>query len=149
MLGLKFGVAGTATLSKGTADFVLFLICAYVGAFAWSWGPLGWLVPSEICPLEVRSAGQSINVSVNMAFTFVIAQAFLTMLCHMKFGLFFFFAAFVVIMTVFIYFFMPETKNVPIDEMNGVWKAHWFWGGFVPDDALGVGLGGLPTSKTS
>ncbi|KAF4347776.1 hypothetical protein G4B88_015453 [Cannabis sativa] len=102
---------------------VLFL---EVAAFAWSWGPLGWLVPSEICPLEIRSAAQAINVSVNMFFTFIIAQVFLSMLCHMKFGLFFFFAGFVIIMTVFIYFFLPETKNLPIEEMNRVWKAHWF-----------------------
>ncbi|THU57010.1 hypothetical protein C4D60_Mb11t23240 [Musa balbisiana] len=45
-----------------------------ISAFAWSWGPLGWLVPSEIFPLEIRSAGQSITVSVNMLFTFLIAQ---------------------------------------------------------------------------
>lgn len=95
MIGLKFGVSGVGSLTKGDANLLLFLICTYVAGFAWSWGPLGWLVPSEICPLEIRSAGQAINVSVNMLFTFVIGQAFLTMLCSMKFGLFFFFAGFV------------------------------------------------------
>ncbi|VVA22217.1 PREDICTED: sugar [Prunus dulcis] len=136
MIGMKFGVSGEGAFSKGEANWILFLICAYVAAFAWSWGPLGWLVPSEICPLEIRSAGQAINVSVNMLFTFIIAQVFLNMLCHMKFGLFFFFAGFVVIMTIFITFFLPETKNVPIEEMNRVWKAHWFWGKYIPDDAV-------------
>ncbi|XP_058090281.1 sugar transport protein MST6-like [Magnolia sinica] len=134
ILGLKFGVTGTGTLTKTDADVVLFLICAYVAAFAWSWGPLGWLVPSEIFPLEIRSAGQSITVAVNLLFTFFIAQAFLTMLCHLKFGLFFFFAGFVLIMTLFISFFLPETKNVPIEEMNRVWKQHWFWGKFISDE---------------
>ncbi|KAG6779195.1 hypothetical protein POTOM_015566 [Populus tomentosa] len=33
-------------------------------------------VPSEIFPLEIRSAGQSITVAVNMLFTFFIAQLF-------------------------------------------------------------------------
>jgi hypothetical protein len=47
-----------------------------------------------------------------------------------------FFAGFVVIMTIFIYFFLPETKNVPIEEMNTVWKAHWFWSKYIPDDAV-------------
>ncbi|XP_031272320.1 sugar transport protein 4-like [Pistacia vera] len=135
ILGLKFGVNGSGQMSKTDADIVLILICAYVAAFAWSWGPLGWLVPSEINPLEVRSAGQSINVAVNMLFTFLIAQAFLSMLCHLKFGLFFFFAVFVLIMTVFVYLFLPETKGVPIEEMNLVWKAHWWWARYVPDDS--------------
>lgn len=136
MIGLKFGVTGEGSFSKTEADLLLFFICAYVAAFAWSWGPLGWLVPSEICPLEVRSAGQAVNVSVNMFFTFIIAQAFLSMLCHLKFGLFFFFAGFVVIMTIFVYLFVPETKGVPIEEMGRVLKAHWFWGKYIPDDAV-------------
>ncbi|KAG6600121.1 Sugar transport protein 10, partial [Cucurbita argyrosperma subsp. sororia] len=136
LIGVKFGLNGEGTLTKLDANLILLLVCVYVSAFAWSWGPLGWLVPSEICPLEIRSAGQSINVAVNMFFTFIIAQVFLSMLCHMKFGLFYFFAGFVAIMTVFIYFFLPETKNVPIEEMNRVWKAHWFWSKYIPDEAV-------------
>ncbi|ERN03517.1 hypothetical protein AMTR_s00003p00270560, partial [Amborella trichopoda] len=137
LLGVKFGISGTGELSKGYADLVVFFICVYITAFAWSWGPLGWLVPSEIFPLEIRSAGQSINVSTNLFFTFAIAQAFLTMLCHLKFGLFFFFAGWVFVMTIFIYFFLPETKIVPIEEMALVWRKHWFWGRILPhnDDA--------------
>jgi sugar porter (SP) family MFS transporter len=134
-IGAKFGVNGTpGELPKWYAAVVVLFICIYVSAFAWSWGPLGWLVPSEIFPLEIRSAAQSITVSVNMFFTFVIAQVFLTMLCHMKFGLFLFFAFFVVVMTIFVYYFLPETKGIPIEEMNRVWKQHWFWSRYVSDE---------------
>lgn len=136
LIAVRFGVNGDGELSRWDANMLLLFICAYVAAFAWSWGPLGWLVPSEICPLEIRSAGQGINVAVNMIFTFIIGQVFLSMLCYMKFGLFFYFAGFVVIMTVFVYFFLPETKNVPIEEINHVWKQHWFWGKYIPDEAL-------------
>lgn len=117
---------------------VLF-ICNYVGGFAWSWGPLGWLVPSEIFPLEIRSAAQSVNVSVNMFFTFAVAQVFLTMLCHMKFILFIFFALWVCVMTLFIYFFLPETKGIPIGEMIKVWKSHWYWSRFVTHNDSQIG----------
>ncbi|CAD5168761.1 sugar transport protein MST3 [Musa acuminata AAA Group] len=139
LIAIKLGTSGEGHFSKTYAAFMVFFICAYVAGFAWSWGPLGWLVPSEIFPLEIRSAGQSINVSVNMLFTFIIAQAFLAMLCHMKFGLFYFFAGWVVIMTTFIALFLPETKNVPIEEMILVWKAHWFWSKFISDDDVHVG----------
>ncbi|KAK4361038.1 hypothetical protein RND71_019990 [Anisodus tanguticus] len=135
LIAIKFGVNGTpGELPKWYAMLVVIFICIYVAGFAWSWGPLGWLVPSEIFPLEIRSAAQSINVSVNMIFTFAVAQIFLTMLCHLKFGLFLFFAFFVVIMTVFIYFFLPETKNIPIEEMVIVWKEHWFWSKFMGEE---------------
>ncbi|XP_010533209.1 PREDICTED: sugar transport protein 4 isoform X2 [Tarenaya hassleriana] len=139
LIGVKFGVTGTGNIGKTDANLIVALICIYVAGFAWSWGPLGWLVPSEISPLEIRSAAQAINVAVNMFFTFLVAQLFLTMLCHLKFGLFFFFAVFVLIMTIFMYFLLPETKNMPIEEMNRVWKAHWFWGRFIPDEAVSVG----------
>ncbi|KAL9666884.1 hypothetical protein QQ045_001228 [Rhodiola kirilowii] len=132
-IALKFGVSGEpGELPKWYAIVVVLFICIYVAAFAWSWGPLGWLVPSEIFPLEIRSAAQSINVSVNMIFTFLIAQVFLNMLCHLKFGLFLFFAFWVIIMTIFIAFFLPETKGIPIEEMTMVWEKHWYWSRFVP-----------------
>ncbi|KAF2546269.1 hypothetical protein F2Q70_00022065 [Brassica cretica] len=136
LIGAKFGTTGSGTLTPATADWVLAFICIYVAGFAWSWGPLGWLVPSEICPLEIRPAGQAVNVSVNMFFTFLIGQFFLTMLCHMKFGLFYFFGGMVLIMTIFIYFLLPETKGVPIEEMGRVWKQHPFWKRYIPDDAV-------------
>ncbi len=137
ILAVKFG--GDKSLTKGEATGVVILVCVYVAAFAWSWGPLGWLVPSEIFPLETRSAGQAITVSTNMLFTFVVAQAFLTILCHFKYGIFLFFAGWVVIMTVFTSLFLPETKGVPIEEMIHVWRQHWFWKKIVPSaEEMGI-----------
>jgi sugar porter (SP) family MFS transporter len=119
------------SISKGYAYFVLIMICIYVSGFSWSWGPLGWLVPSEIFPLEIRSAGQSIVVAVSFLFTFIVAQSFLTMLCHFKSGIFFFFGGWVVVMTAFVYYLLPETKNTPLEKMDKVWREHWFWKRFV------------------
>ncbi|KAG4117390.1 hypothetical protein ERO13_D12G227850v2, partial [Gossypium hirsutum] len=86
------------------------------------------LVPSEIFPLEIRSAAQRrITVAVNMIFTFCIAQVFTTMLCNLKFGYFIFFAVCVVGMSIFFCKFLPETKGVPIEEMTIVWKNHPRW----------------------
>ena len=131
-IACKFGLDGNpGVLPKWYAIVVVCGICVYVAGFAWSWGPLGWLVPSEIFPLEVRSAAQSINVSVNMISTFAIAQIFTSKLCHMKFGLFIFFAFFVVFMTIFIFKLLPETKGVPIEDMHVVWQTHPYWKNFV------------------
>ncbi|CAI0406891.1 unnamed protein product [Linum tenue] len=142
-IGAKFGVDGDpGELPKWYSIIVVMFICIYVAGFAWSWGPLGWLVPSEIFPLEIRSAAQSVTVSVNMIFTFAVAQIFLMMLCRLKFGLFLFFAFFVVAMSIFVYFFLPETKGIPIEEMGRVWRSHWYWSRFVEAEA-GQGNGNL------
>ncbi|KQK04292.1 hypothetical protein BRADI_2g12840v3, partial [Brachypodium distachyon] len=133
LVGAKLGWSGVAEIPAGYAAAVVAVMCVYVAGFAWSWGPLGWLVPSEVMPLEVRPAGQSITVAVNMLMTFAVAQAFLPMLCRLKFVLFFFFAAWVLVMTLFVALFVPETKGVPIEDMANVWKAHWYWRRFVTD----------------
>ncbi|KAJ0532623.1 putative major facilitator, sugar transporter, major facilitator superfamily [Helianthus annuus] len=132
ILGLKFGT--DQKLSEAYSIVVVVIICLFVAAFGWSWGPLGWTVPSEIFPLETRSAGQSITVAVNLFFTFIIAQSFLSLLCGLKFGLFLFFAGWITVMTIFVYVFLPETKGVPIEEMMLMWQRHWFWKKIVSDE---------------
>lgn len=118
----------TNAIPKNYAFGVVALICIFVSGFACSWGPLAWLIPSEIYPLETRHAGFFMAVSTNMICTFIIAQVFLTMLCHMRSGIFFFFSAWIVVMGFFSLCFLPETKGIPIDEMNEkAWKKHWFW----------------------
>ncbi|KAJ6797261.1 hexose carrier protein HEX6-like [Iris pallida] len=114
-------------VNRTYALVVLVLIAVYVAGFGWSWGPLGWLVPSEVFPLEIRSAGQGITLIVSNVFTFIIAQTFLAMLCHLKAGIFYFFGGWVAVMTIFVYFFLPETSSVPIEQMVQVWREHWFW----------------------
>ncbi|KAL3568434.1 hypothetical protein D5086_031085, partial [Populus alba] len=93
-----------------------------------------FFVPAFAVPSEIRSAEQSIVLSVNMFFAFSIAQLFLPMLSLMKCGLFIFFASFVAIMTSSFIPFLPERKHVPIEEMYKVWKEHLFWRKYMPVD---------------
>ncbi|KAI9094513.1 hypothetical protein K1719_026633 [Acacia pycnantha] len=138
----------TQHLPKGSAISVLVLLCLYAAGFGWSWGPLSWLVPSEIFPMKIRSTGQSISVAVNFVTTFVLSQTFLTMLCHFRYGAFLFFAGWIAVMTIFVAFFLPETKGIPLESMYPVWGRHWFWRRFVvKDDVHDIGSppGDVPT----
>lgn len=109
------------------AWFILVFICIYIAAYAWSWGPLAWLYPSEVQPLETRSAGQSLATLVNLTFSFVIGQTYLSMLCSLRWGIFLFFAGCIFFMTVFVYFLYPETKGLAIEDAPKIFKKHWFW----------------------
>ena len=119
-------------LSRGLSILVMVLICVFALAFGWSWGPIAWTIPSEIFPLEIRSIGQSITVVVNFGMTLAVAESFMPLLCVFKFGLFIFYGGWIIVMTIFVCLFLPETKGVPIEEMACVWRKHWFWKKIVP-----------------
>uniref|UniRef100_A0A1J3HSX2 Sugar transport protein 14 n=1 Tax=Noccaea caerulescens TaxID=107243 RepID=A0A1J3HSX2_NOCCA len=131
-LALKFGEG--KELPKTLGLILVVLICLFVLAYGRSWGPMGWLVPSELFPLETRSAGQSVVVCVNLFFTALIAQCFLVSLCHLKYGIFLLFAGGLVFgMGSFVYFLLPETKQIPIEEVYLLWRRHWLWKKYVQD----------------
>ena len=67
----------------GTEIAMMMLVVMWsVGAgFSWSWGPLGWLVPSEVHTIETRSPAQGITVCINFLASFLVGQVYLTMLC--------------------------------------------------------------------
>ncbi|KAL2602159.1 hypothetical protein AAZV13_10G210800 [Glycine max] len=75
-----------------------------------------WLAHPKIFPPETRSVGQALSVCVNFLFTFVIGQAVLSLLCLFKFGMFF--LGWILIMFTFVFFLLPETKKVPVEEMT-------------------------------
>jgi hypothetical protein len=51
----------------------------------------------------------------------------------------------VVVAQVFVFFLLPETKGVPLDEMEIVWRRHWFWKRFMP--LLDIGCENLPKKQ--
>ncbi|KAH6818227.1 sugar transporter 1 [Perilla frutescens var. frutescens] len=70
-----------------------------------------------------------------------VGVSFLRMLCVMKFILFAFFACFVAGMTIFIFFLLPETKGIPIEDVATIWKSHPYWKRFVNQDEQIVTVG--------
>jgi hypothetical protein len=69
----------------------------------------------------------SLTVLINFLFSFVIGQTFVSMLCAMEWGVFLFFAGFVVIMTIFVIVLVPETKGVPVEKVSVLFARHPLW----------------------
>ncbi|CAI0377868.1 unnamed protein product [Linum tenue] len=88
-------------------------------------------------PLLFRTIGMGESASLMSAI--LTGATFLSMLCHLKAGIFFFFGGWVVVMTVFVYLLLPETKGLPIEKMGDVWREHWFWNRVVVVGGPGVG----------
>ena len=120
-------VAGAA-MSPGAARAALALMCSFVAAFALSWGPCGWLVPSEVFPLDLRAAGQAAATAANFLTVFLTTQFFLASMCAMRQWVYVSGAFAVVLSTLFVAALLPETRGVHVEEIDEVcWGRHWLW----------------------
>jgi hypothetical protein len=55
-MGAQLGKSGgEATMARPYAVAVVVLTCLHSAGFGASWGPLVWVVPSEIFPVDIRS----------------------------------------------------------------------------------------------
>lgn len=73
IMGASFNTQ-TGHIANGPAAAIIVFECLFTAGFAWSWGPLGWLVPSEVHSIETRSLGMSIATCSNFLFSFIIGQ---------------------------------------------------------------------------
>lgn len=121
--GVAFQTIGSVAdpaMIGGTPKAVLLVSAIlYIFGFAVSWGPVVWLVCSEIFPLEGREVGMAITTMVNWTFAgLVMANALSFMEAHGNASIFYLFAGFCVLAIVFVALFVPETKGITLEEME-------------------------------
>ncbi|KAF5313019.1 hypothetical protein D9619_003853 [Psilocybe cf. subviscida] len=99
------------------------MVWVYAVGFGYSWGPGAWILVSEIWPLSARGKGMSIAISSNWMNNFIIGQVTPSMLLHLGYGTFIFFGLFSILAGFFVWFLVPETKGLTLEEMDSVFGA--------------------------
>lgn len=103
--------------SLGTIALVSMML--YVGCFAFSLGPIVWLLISELFPLRVRGLGMSISTLANWVGNFVVSQFFLTMIQSLgPPATFFVYAALCIVTIIFVRTMLPETKRELLERIR-------------------------------
>ncbi|GJN02741.1 hypothetical protein PR202_ga20122 [Eleusine coracana subsp. coracana] len=126
IMAVHLGAHEGVTMPRNYATGVFVLICLCTFSFGMSWAPLRLVVSSEIYPVEVRSAGQAMSISIAFGLSFAELQLFITLLCAMKYVVF-------LAMTIYIVLFLSEMKGVLLETMRSVWAQHWYWRSFIMD----------------
>jgi sugar porter (SP) family MFS transporter len=132
LLGMTLCLVGMgwAIKNESTSAWLLFVIIAYIACFAFSVGPVTWIVLSEIFPSEVRAKAMAISTAALWIANFVVSQTF-PMLDENRFLIahfrhefpFFLYAGFCIAEMLFVGCSLPETKNRSLEEISSWWSA--------------------------
>ncbi|KAG1779001.1 general substrate transporter [Suillus placidus] len=86
--------------------------------FCLGWGPLPWIVASEIAPNHLRAATLTVAICVNWLLSFTISRLTPVMLETITYGTFLLFGVCCMIMAAWVYFFLPETKGYALEDIK-------------------------------
>ncbi|HEY1725114.1 MAG TPA: D-xylose transporter XylE [Steroidobacteraceae bacterium] len=130
--GLVMGVAmltlGFQFQANAVGTGPLIAAIAYIAGFALSWGPVTWVMLSEMFPNSIKNRAMAIavaaqwiaNLFVSWTFKILIGNSALNAmfnhgLPYWIYGVMSFLAA------AFVYFFVPETKQRTLEEIQNLW----------------------------
>lgn len=99
--------------------FVLVVIMVYVTGYQIGFGPISWLMISEIFPLKIRAKALSIAVVTNFGTNIIVSFTFLNLFHALGGqGLFLLYGCIAVGAWFFIFFLVPETKGKSLEEIE-------------------------------
>lgn len=127
---LLIGVAGAFLSLMGVgllfaigSNLVLIPLLFYVASFAFSYGPVVWVIISEIFPTRIRGLAASIG-----SFSLMVTGFFITLTNPVFIksidpsGTFFLYGLLTIPAIWFIWKFVPETKGKTLEEIEKYWK---------------------------
>src|SRR5262249_40099085 len=123
MLGLAFHADATQTSSTSLGVLTTFCLAAYIVSFAFSLGPIVWLMISEIYPLRNRAQAMAVSTASNWGANFLVSLSFPVMASRLgSTTTSFTYAAFGVVTLLFIVSKVPETKGKTLEEISRLWR---------------------------
>ncbi|XP_071616349.1 solute carrier family 2, facilitated glucose transporter member 10 isoform X2 [Heliangelus exortis] len=106
----------------------LLSMMAFVSAFSIGFGPMTWLVLSEIYPAGIRGRAFAFCNSFNWAANLLISLSFLDLIDAIGFSwMFLLYGLMGVMAVVFIYLFVPETKGQSLEEIDQQFSRKRSW----------------------
>jgi SP family xylose:H+ symportor-like MFS transporter len=123
-IGMMVGMAALSVLSFmdviGVAALVFIII--YTASFMMSWGPITWVLISEIFPNTIRGQAVAIAVAAQWISNFVVSSTFPSLSEWSTGGAYLIYAVFSLLSAVFVFKMVPETKGKTLEDMTRLWR---------------------------
>jgi SP family xylose:H+ symportor-like MFS transporter len=122
-IGMAVGMLAISALSFmhiiGISTLVFIII--YTASFMMSWGPICWVLISEIFPNKIRGRAVAIAVAAQWAANYFISSTYPLMMEFSGGVTYGFYGVMSILSFIFVWKMVPETKNKTLEEMEGLW----------------------------
>uniref|UniRef100_A0A480TS17 Solute carrier family 2, facilitated glucose transporter member 8 n=3 Tax=Sus scrofa TaxID=9823 RepID=A0A480TS17_PIG len=105
--------------SVGLAWLAVGSVCLFIAGFALGWGPIPWLLMSEIFPLHVKGVATGVCVLTNWLMAFLVTKEFSSLMEVLRpYGAFWLASAFCIFSVLFTLACVPETKGKTLEQIT-------------------------------
>ena len=122
--GMMIGMLALSMLSFtdsiGLAALIFIII--YTASFMMSWGPICWVLISEIFPNTIRGKAVAIAVAAQWISNFLVSSTFPSLSTWSVGGTYMIYAIFALLSAIFVWKWVPETKGKTLEDMSRLWK---------------------------
>ncbi|RNC88326.1 MAG: MFS transporter [Winogradskyella sp.] len=127
---MGFLLLGITLQQQAVGVLSLLGILIFIASFSLSMGPIVWVLLSEMFPNKIRSVAMSVAVAAQWAANYVVSQSFPIVVgsdvnnsSTWNGSLpYFIFIAFIILIIVVTYKFIPETKGKTLEEIETIWE---------------------------
>lgn len=115
-----FAIAGLAyfeIIGMGTLVFIII----YTASFMMSWGPVTWVLISEIFPNKIRGRAVAVAVMAQWAANYLISSTYPAMMEFSGAFTYGFYGAMSLLSFVFVWKMVPETKGRTLEKIESIW----------------------------
>ena len=131
-MALGFSLLTVTLMMESVGVLSLIGVLIFIGSFAMSMGPVVWVILSEMFPNRMRSAALSVAVAAQWAANYFVSQSFPMVaegpINNNEFWNgslpYVIFIAFIILIIVFTYKFIPETKGKSLEELESLWEEY-------------------------
>lgn len=122
-IGMAFGAFSVATCDvmdvKGL--FPVFAVIVYAAFFMMSWGPVCWVLISEIYPNTIRGKATAIAVAFQWIFNYLISSTFPALYDFSPMFAYSLYGVVCIAAAIFVWLWVPETKGKTLENMSKLW----------------------------
>jgi SP family xylose:H+ symportor-like MFS transporter len=121
---------GSNFMLHGKGIVALISMLVYIAGFAMSWGPVTWVLLSEIFPNQIRGKAMAVavaaqwiaNLTVSWTFPILDGNPYLVKHFHHGFA-YWIYGVMSILAAIFVWALVPETKNRSLEQMEKLWVA--------------------------